>query len=287
MSSYKVSFIIPTYNREELLKKTLLSLMKQIDLQLGEYEIIVVDDGSTDNTADLVKNWEFLNIKYIYQKKRRVRIGRARNLGAKVAEGEVLIFLDSGIIADAKLGIQMYQHILNYDDLCLAYVLGFDKNNENEKVIKEVVDLNNLEESIKKLKDLSINDMREVVYSDIGDDLTKWPAPWALFWTACFSVSYKNFHTIGGFDEWYTEYGGEDTDFALSAYTKGYSIRVNKKALTIHYPHEKFINTYTPTQLEFMAELGRNRRITKYPISEVELYHKVGPWQLNKLLLEK
>lgn len=181
MYNYKVSFIIPTYNRVELLEKTLRSLMNQKGLELGDYEIIVVDDGSTDGTARLIREWDFLNIKYIYQKKKRIRIGRARNLGAKIAEGEVLVFLDSGIIADTHLGMQMYQHILTYDDHCLANVLGFDRNNENEEIIRAVVDLEDIDGSIKKLKELSVKDMREVVYDEIGDDLTKWPAPWVLF----------------------------------------------------------------------------------------------------------
>lgn len=89
MSSKKIiSVIIPTYNRAKNLEKLLLRLKDQIDHQ---FEIIVVDDGSTDNTFDTVK--KFNNLKYF--KIDNHERAYARNYGAKKSKGKYLNFIDS------------------------------------------------------------------------------------------------------------------------------------------------------------------------------------------------
>ena len=84
----KISVIIPTFNRETFLLDTIESVKNQ---SVHVDEIIVVDDGSTDNTQKLLQN--SIDIKYIYQKNRGV--SSARNKGIKEAKNEWLAFLDS------------------------------------------------------------------------------------------------------------------------------------------------------------------------------------------------
>ena len=84
----QVSVIIPTYNRYSLLKRAILSLDAQT---LKVDEIIVVDDGSTDNTSQIQK--DFPHIKYIYQKNKGV--SSARNKGIKSVSNDWIAFLDS------------------------------------------------------------------------------------------------------------------------------------------------------------------------------------------------
>lgn len=86
-----VSVIIPTYNRSRLLSEAIESVIRQ-DVTDCELEVIVVDDGSTDNTADVVKSFG-PRVRYIYQKNRGA--GVARNHGIEVARGEWIAFLDS------------------------------------------------------------------------------------------------------------------------------------------------------------------------------------------------
>lgn len=88
------SIIVPTYNRADLIKKTLDSLLVQ---QYDHYEIIVVDDGSTDNTEELVKAIE--DPKISYYKKNNAERAAARNYGAAIAKGDYVNFFDSDDIA--------------------------------------------------------------------------------------------------------------------------------------------------------------------------------------------
>jgi glycosyltransferase involved in cell wall biosynthesis len=88
----KLSVIIPYYNGEKWIAKCLDSLLHQ-DLGEDEYEIIVVDDGST-KSSEVLKNYvqSHQNIHYILQENKGV--SAARNKGLSIAEGEFIFFCD-------------------------------------------------------------------------------------------------------------------------------------------------------------------------------------------------
>lgn len=88
----KISIIIPAYNAEKYISDCLKSVYSQ-DLPLSEYEVIVVDDGSTDRTAEITKESLKENGLYIYQENQRQ--GAARNNGLKAARGKFVWFVDS------------------------------------------------------------------------------------------------------------------------------------------------------------------------------------------------
>ena len=89
MTSPRVSVIIPTFNAAVLLGEAIASVLAQT---YREFEIIVVDDGSTDTTAAVVTSFASRQIRYIYQANQGV--GAARNTGVKAASGALLVFLD-------------------------------------------------------------------------------------------------------------------------------------------------------------------------------------------------
>ena len=85
------SIIIPIYNVEKYLNRCLDSVMKQ---SFQDIEIILVNDGSTDNSDNIIKSYLFdERIKYIYQKNKG--LSEARNTGLNIASGEYVLFLDS------------------------------------------------------------------------------------------------------------------------------------------------------------------------------------------------
>ena len=96
-----LSVIIPSFNRICLLRKTVESLLKQSYPQ-NKYEIIVVDDGSTDETEEIIKklqNKSSCNLKYCFQKNKGP--AAARNLGIRYANGEIVAFVDSDCIVSS------------------------------------------------------------------------------------------------------------------------------------------------------------------------------------------
>ena len=91
MTKKKVSVIIPTYNRARVLKRSIQSVLDQT---YQDFEIIVVDDGSNDNTKDVVNSFNNDKIRYIRHEENRGP-GAARNTGIELAESDYIAFQDS------------------------------------------------------------------------------------------------------------------------------------------------------------------------------------------------
>lgn len=93
----QISVVIPTHNRSKILKECLQALFRQ-DLPQSDYEIIVVDDGSRDNTAATVKNLKksHENLHYFHQE--NLGQGVARNTGVAHAKGQLVLFIGDDII---------------------------------------------------------------------------------------------------------------------------------------------------------------------------------------------
>jgi len=87
----KVSIIMPAYNAENTIKNTIESILNQ---NYDNYEIIVVDDGSTDNTQNIVKNIDNSKIKY-FKLETNKGVSNARNFGIEKATGNYIMFIDS------------------------------------------------------------------------------------------------------------------------------------------------------------------------------------------------
>lgn len=111
----KVSVIIATYNRCELLKETIDSVLDQ---NFSDFEIILVDDGSTDNTRDMFSNY---HSKVKYYKQANGGVNNARNNGLKYARGEFIAILDDDDLwLDFKLSTQV-EILEKYSDVAYTY----------------------------------------------------------------------------------------------------------------------------------------------------------------------
>lgn len=85
----RISVIIPTYNREELLRRAIESVLDQT---FDDFEILVIDGAKSESTRELVRSFGDGRIRYIPQKGKG--IANARNLGVSKARGEFIAFLD-------------------------------------------------------------------------------------------------------------------------------------------------------------------------------------------------
>jgi glycosyltransferase involved in cell wall biosynthesis len=104
----KISVIIPTYNEESVILECLKSLEKQ---SLKNFEVIVVDDGSTDKTLEKLKNLKISKIKILQQEHKGP--GAGRNLGAKHAGGDILVFVDADMTFDRNFLKMLVKPILS------------------------------------------------------------------------------------------------------------------------------------------------------------------------------
>jgi len=90
VATKKVSVIIPAYNQGLYLKEAIQSVLDQT---YPNFDLVIVDDGSTDDTAEVVHRFRDQRIRYIYQENRG--LSAARNTGIQHSDGELLTFLDS------------------------------------------------------------------------------------------------------------------------------------------------------------------------------------------------
>lgn len=102
----KVSVIVPVYNTENYLRKCLDSLVNQT---LKDIEIIVVNDGSTDNSQEIIDEYSKLNKNVKSYKKENGGLSDARNFGMKYAKGEYIGFVDSDDYIELDMYEKMYK----------------------------------------------------------------------------------------------------------------------------------------------------------------------------------
>jgi len=110
-----VSVIIPTYNRARFLKKAIDSVLAQT---YPHYELIVVDDGSEDNTAELVSSYGH-KLKYVKQQNRGA--AAARNTGIEAARYDLLVFLDSDDWFDPEKLAEQLAHMQRHPDYLISH----------------------------------------------------------------------------------------------------------------------------------------------------------------------
>ncbi len=112
----KVSVIIPVYNVEKYLKECLDSVVNQT---LKDIEIICVNDGSTDNSLQILEEYAIKDDRITVINQDNKGVGAARNIGLKLARGEYINFLDSDDYLDLQCYEKLYQKITEYNaDLC-------------------------------------------------------------------------------------------------------------------------------------------------------------------------
>ncbi|EPY13413.1 glycosyltransferase family 2 protein [Paenibacillus alvei] len=280
---YRASVIIPTYNRGELLRSTLQSLLTQ-SIDKNEFEVIVIDDGSSDHTKEVVISFENeMNLKYVYQYDKGFRVARARNLGVSLCEAPICIFIDSGLLLSPDC---LYHHIHPHESATqplavIGYVAGFSQNDHNNESIKQALQTADRHQMFTALINRSdFNDIREACYLKYNDEIGKLPAPWVLFWAGNVSVSTAMVNKVKGFDENYMSWGVEDVDFGYALHLQGAEFRLCREALSIHFPHEK-------DELDHRRTSHDNRLYFhhKYQSRETELLISTRCLDMNDLLL--
>ena len=143
--SIKFSVIIPTYQRPDDLKNCILSVLRQ-DFSAKCFELIVVDNDKKGSAEDVVKKLDSNKCKVRYEKRNSNNVSESRNLGAKLAEGLWLAFLDDDCIADSNWLRHTEQLILAYQSRGLIIGGGYKIGDSNSfgDIAKAEILANNL-----------------------------------------------------------------------------------------------------------------------------------------------
>ena len=141
------SVIIPVFNAEETLVECLESLQKQ---SLSGFEVIAVDDGSTDGSAEILNDFEKEIDNFIILKQKNKGLGNARNEAIKIANGEWLVFLDADDVWQANKLKLIDQTITQNPEAELVYHPVFEKYADGRMRKRAFVPIQNLDEFVTK-----------------------------------------------------------------------------------------------------------------------------------------
>jgi len=234
------SVIIPTYNRAPILADTLRALAGQSvcapDLARGlSYEVIVVDDGSSDSTRSVVEERQSsfpVDLTYNYQENRKQ--GAARNRGASHARGSFLLFLGDDIVPRVDFLQRHWE---------ARQTRG--QTGEDSKVV--VIGYTTWGDGLK------VTPFMEYIGEhgwQFGFSLIKDPesVPFNFFYTSNLSIGRRLFLDSGGFNEEFQEYGWEDIELSLRLSKSGTRLVFQESAVGRHI-HPTSIRSFVARQL--------------------------------------
>lgn len=245
-----VSVVIPTYNRDKMLRGCLESLLTQT-YPKDKYETIVVDDGSTDRTREVVENLAKRAepiIKYFYQKNQGQ--ASARNLGIENAKGEIIGFIDDDCIASKNWIINLTE---KYSDEKVGGVGG------------KIVGYN-----LKTLSEKYIEKSSYLSHEKYG------------YYFATANASYRKeiFQKVGAFDEFCSDKADtSDVDISIRVLKKGYSIEYSAEAIVYH-KHPSSIRGLL--RRSYLSGIGLMKLTKKYELPHSPLYLIL--WKLQIIL---
>jgi GT2 family glycosyltransferase len=205
-----VSFVIPTYRRPEALSETLTAL-RALSVSGDAFEVIVVDDDADDATAEVVRRLsaDWPRLRYIGQA--NAGAAAARNRGAAVAAGDLLIFLDDDILVEAD---HVTAHIAAQSRFPGALVNGHWEFSPVTRRELEATPFGRfriwLEDWVKEGIEKRPLDGQRVMPSAVT--------------AANLSVRSEVFEQLGGFDEQFPFAGYEDQDLSLRAIAAGHTL---------------------------------------------------------------
>lgn len=264
----RVSVIIPTYNRCDLLEKTLSQLTRQ-RIPVSEFEVIVSDDGSSDATERVSKSFtDKLRIKYIFQEDLGFRAGSARNAGARVAAAPVLVFLDTGSLVGPAF---LLNHLAEHDTACHRAVIGYAYGwnppaTEPVRGLDEALHCLPPEDVIDRFKENPVFQDCRHQFMPESADLGCYVMPWPMFVSLNCSIRAEDFWVAGGFDEEFNGWGFEDIELGFRLFRQGMDFRVTRDAWVLEWPHER---NHDANLREAAVNLARFLR--KHPEPSVEI----------------
>ena len=264
-----ISIIVPSYNGAEKISILLNALVNQ---KTSANEVIVVLDGSTDNTKHVVHSFnKFFNHLRIIEIPNGGR-SVARNFGVKNSTGNIIVFYDDDIRPQPD-SIQKH----------LAFHLkhnGLLTGNPVELIEQEKTDIQNYKAHL-----------TEVWTAKYPEGVSKLTQQNLFFTAANCSIKKEDFFKLNGFDERLTD--AEDFDLAFRALEKGYSVYFDKSNKAIHHDpitchsYIRRIRQYQQAQQK-LSLLHPERRKKKYYLNPLkQIFYFFFSWRFLPALIDR
>lgn len=256
----EISVIVPTYNGANKILNILSSLDQQ---NFKDFEIILVIDGSTDNTYEIVKKNPvgLENLKIILQENGGRSV--ARNQGAKKASGDLLIFFDDDMRPTPNAISQHLKHHQSYQNTILV-------GTQLEEFSKMKTDIQQYKAHLSRKWESPLKQNQGLV-----------PKSKPFLTAANFSIPRKLFWDLNGFDEALTD--AEDFDLAIRAVLKGIPIYFKSEIMAWH---DDFITakSYVLRQLQYEKAHQKLRELKPNLYSQFNQYKIAQPKGFKRMI---
>ncbi len=242
----RISFVVPTYRRPAALGETLDALIK-LQHPPSDYEVVVVDDGSGDDTPAVAQQFAHAaaSVRYVHQQ--NAGVAKARNTGAAHAAGELLIFLDDDILVAPD---HIERHLETRERYGDCLVNGHWEFSLGTRAALEQTPFGRfrigLEDWVKMENDKQPLDGGRLRPSGIT--------------AANLSITASSFDRIGGFDESFPFAGCEDQEFSYRAQLAGYAFIYDPAIRLLH-------NDERVTLDQFCARQRRGAQTSVYLVA--------------------
>ncbi|MFK7804090.1 MAG: glycosyltransferase family 2 protein [Anaerolineae bacterium] len=239
---YKISVVLPTYNRKLQLKEVLQGLERQT-FSKNDFEVVIVSDGSTDGTHEFLANFDTsLNLTWVQQKNSGA--AATRNNGYRQAQGKLVLFIDDDVVPHEELLKQHYQsHLaaeMPHDLVVIGPMLTPEDHTYEPWVEWE----------------------QEMLYKQYeAMDRGDWTPTARQFYTGNSSIPLTYLKESGGFDESFLR--AEDVELAFRLADKGATFAFNKDAIGYHYASRSYASwanipySYGRNDVIFTQERGQ------------------------------
>jgi len=220
----RATVIIPTYNRPDLLLRQLACLAEQTGSDLCE--VLVCDDGSSTDTAGAIAPFmgRIPGLRHLWQEDLGFRAGQARNMGIRVAKGDILLFVDDDLLFPADFvtrHVNAHREVLNGHP-ARRVVLGF----RSRTMTPPVGVVPTPDEMLG-----SDGDDRVELIGEHGDGIVGHAHPWFFVYSCNFSVPSRP-EVV--FDDAFEGWGMEDTELGYRLVKAGYEVVVRPEARVLH-----------------------------------------------------
>jgi len=257
-----VSVVIPTYNRRARLGRVLDGLAGQ-SVELDRFEVVVVDDGSSDHTAEWLRSKHFgFSLRLIEQANQGP--AAARNAGVAAAQGELVLFLDDDVVPGPHLVSEhLKMHAAEADIVVIGPMASLPSYSQPWVAWEQA-----------KLE----AQYQAMIRGDYAPTFRQ-------FWTGNASLAKSQFEAAGGFDRSFPR--GEDVELGQRLSARGVGFRFNPAASGVHHAERSLESwsaahrSYGKLEVEIFRRFGEDS-LTEFLADNYRRLHPMNRWLVRE-----